>query len=227
MKKTILLLLLLVVAVTGSFAVEKFKKNLWEGDPIVSKKGVKNTNIPATLKIAMDELYIVSVAKEDCTKNNNPEACFITGHYFLTQPSLQDSALKFLTKACDLENKTACVMKGMMYLDGISVKKDIDNAGFYFKNNCFPGELVEGCVFFGSFYQIKNKYFKSSKIFNEICFSEKTNSAYKGVACQSLGFNYIKGLGVRHNTKKAKKLFGLACDHGDSQGCYNYKLLNE
>jgi TPR repeat protein len=204
------------------------KKNLWENDPIVDGKNsnVEGTRMPASLIKKMDIMYKASVAKKDCVKNNNPQACYAAGLYFLNNLSLQDGALKFLTKACNLEHKEACVIKGIMHLDGFLVKKNIDTAGFYFTNNCLPGSFVTGCVKLGHFYQIKKKYFESSDTYNEICFSQKVELD-RGEACQSLGFNYANGFGVRHNIQKAKELFGLACDYKNNLGCYNYKLINE
>jgi TPR repeat protein len=37
---------------------------------------------------------------------------------------------------------------------------------------------------------------------------------------------YVNGQGVRQDFKKAKELFGKACDGGMQAGCDQYKVLN-
>lgn len=38
---------------------------------------------------------------------------------------------------------------------------------------------------------------------------------------------YANGQGVKQDKKRAKTLFGKACDGQENDGCKNYKILNE
>jgi len=43
----------------------------------------------------------------------------------------------------------------------------------------------------------------------------------------NLGVMYEYGQGVKQNKRKAKELYGKACNNKNSLGCKNYKILNE
>ena len=83
------------------------------------------------------------------------------------------------------------------------------------------------CICFGDVFEDGIKAFESSnytkayELFKTPAEQGNANAQY------NLGVMYYSGEGVKQNYKKAKELFGIACDGGFQSGCKNYKILNQ
>ena len=64
-------------------------------------------------------------------------------------------------------------------------------------------------------------YQKAAQLFQKACDVEIAEG------CNSLGFLYEYGQGVRQNFSTAKEYYGKACDLGLQLGCDYYRILNE
>ena len=53
---------------------------------------------------------------------------------------------------------------------------------------------------------------------------KKTCEEEHGASCNRLASLYVAGIGVKRSSKKAKKLYKLACELGEKRGCYTMEV---
>ena len=110
------------------------------------------------------------------------------------------------------------------------VKKDYDSAEKNYKKaielNPNDGRNYED-------YAILLNYIRKDNETAEINYKkaiewwEKAAAQGHAYSQYNIGNMYYGGYGVKQNYKKAKELFGIACDGGFQSGCKNYKILNQ
>ena len=125
-------------------------------------------------------------------------------------------------KGCAQGSAKNCAYLGIMYENGLGIKKNNRKALQAYKKSCNNGD-AEGCAYLGSMYEegksVKKDYRKAVQLYKIGC-----NSGY---GCSDLGRMYLHGYGgVGVDYLKASNLFKKSCKL-EGIGCEMYKYLNK
>ena len=170
----------------------------------------------ASCQRLIDEGNLLSLEK--CDK----QSCNSIGLIHIGAEKYQ-RAVKYLNKACELNNEWGCNMLAASYRAGMGVRQDFSKAFDLYKKACDLNH-ASSCYSLGILHykgQGTKQNFASAKRYYE-----KACNASNGDACNELGFLYANGQGVQINSSTAKRYFGRACDLGSQNGCDNYRILN-
>lgn len=128
-------------------------------------------------------------------------------------------AFKLYEKACNYGDNRACDHLGILYNNGLGVKKDIIKANELFEKACNHG-IGSGCGYLASSYEsgdgVNKDVSKAIKLYEKGCDLEN------GSACHALGLLYGLGEEIAQDKKKAKELYRRACDLKFKFGCEDY-----
>jgi len=187
---------------------------------------------------------------------NKFEGCYAAASLIIGNEKEKDNgsdvkkALNLLEKACNNEIYDACLLEGVIYMNGEGVKKNPIKAFNLFEQICKLNYLP-GCSLLGTMYEngmgvlpdmlLAEKYYKMSCKGGFIPACVDLGSMYlrkgeisKGIelykmacdnnialGCRNLAVTYRSGDGVPRDINKAIKLYKKACDLGDKGSC-NY-----
>lgn len=246
------IMLLGILLVTNSFALGSdgetaFDKIGWyieTGEPDKAKKlaheACNNNNQTAcmfvvyfddTLTKKQKQVKILQYAKKGCYNQNSGVACFYIAkiNQNSNNPKTIELVKELSKKACELEYADACRGLGRYYYNTeynpTLFNKYNELAIRFYKKGCNNG-MRESCyqgarMYVHPKYGFKGNAYKAKELFQAGC-----NLNYDA-CCLELGFMYEYGEDIRQDKRRAKELYGKACDLGDKYSCYEYKRLNE
>jgi uncharacterized protein len=206
------------------------------------KKGCKAQNLDACLLLAKMYLrgqavkknkekaktYIVQVEATEikkCNSGNMASCLMLSAVYFDAISPIKDfkKTFKYSSLACNKLLYPACFIKGVQFLLGYGVPKNIQKGYLLAYEACHTGELQGACWVVGRYYEGSfggtKDYKKALSYFRKSC----NNNEPTG--CVSLGKIYSQGLGLTKNYNKALKLYNKACNDIKSDGCTNLAHL--
>jgi len=124
-----------------------------------------------------------------------------------------------LKKSCDLNNGFGCAKLGLLYADGVGVKKDFSKSYKYFKKSCDLNSGM-GCSYLGISYMSGLGVRQNTSIGKK--YLHKGCDLNNGEGCYRLGMFYGK-----KDDSKANKYYKKACDLKNAQGCLWYTILKQ
>jgi TPR repeat protein len=163
-------------------------------------------------------------AVDECGKDSGPSclsaasslsASKVVAPDLARAQQLYSKALSLLKNDCEADASKNCALYARMYLFGQGVKKDYDEFTRLLTKACDAGDHDE-CLTLASI--------STEPFFKQIEFYQKACDQYYVAVCHSLGNNFNKGVGVKKDKIRAKKLFKQGCDRGHVASCYSYGL---
>ena len=129
-------------------------------------------------------------------------------------------------RSCNIwRNASACTNLGTMYLLGLGVDPDLNDAIELYQKACDLGDSDE-CLILGPisdfYYTVKGSGLNYTQL--ALIFQNDCNNG-DGLACVALGFAYESGLGVDQDLFEAAEYFQRACDLGYEEGCAGQGII--
>lgn len=149
------------------------------------------------------------------------EACADLGMLLVSTKPAEAAAL--FEKGCVGGSMRACHHSGIMSLEGVGTKRDVDQATARFQRACERGH-PEACNNLGLIRtdQSPPDHVVAARLFKRGC------ELGSGDACISLGGMALKGTSpVTQDHHLASKLFAQACELEVASGCFNVGLMYE
>lgn len=167
----------------------------------------------------------VMQSEKECDAQNSAHCYVLGGLYYEGKIVPQDYArgMEYYTKACDLDNYHACKFLGDFYFLGHGVEKDPKKASSYYAKSCSANHGL-ACNNLGwtvIYDEQKGDFKKALVLFDKGCYLDNAD------ACKFIAKAYEEGKHMRQDLPLAKEYFGKACDLGDTEGCDEYRRLNE
>ncbi|MDC5294827.1 tetratricopeptide repeat protein [Acinetobacter baumannii] len=205
--------------------LSKYQKDAENGDPVAQynlglmyKKGVNGVNIDLEKAIYW---YKKAIEQGDDAKYNLAIIYASEGTEF-SNPTL---AFKLLSDLSQSGHKEAINYLGILYRNGIGVKKDYNKALNLFEKavslNVSGSKFNLGNMYFNG-YGTEVDYKKAAYWFDQAVRYEQ--DAY---AAEMLGGMFYEGRGVEKNINKSLEFYQIAADQGDKDAAKNIEIIKK
>ena len=136
-------------------------------------------------------------------------------------PACEAGDFEACRTACEAGNHSACYVAGSMYLQGVGVEPDVDQAAAFLTRACDGGLGVACLDYADRLTRVDAESGFSQDLPQARVLAQKACSLDQAKGCAILGFLNNQGLGGAIDKPKARALYEKACQAGETVACHN------
>ncbi|GAA9385670.1 hypothetical protein TH0802_02950 [Helicobacter pylori] len=217
LKKSLLLLVFLVLQLSGAEENNQAPKNTPPELNPANAKGAPNPNTQITPKNDNSNL----LDKLGSPENAQTE---LSAGIDLAKKGDYQGAFKLFSQSCDNGNAAGCFAVGAMYANGVGIQTNRLKAARYYEMGCSGGDAT-ACANLAQMYENKKNADTNDKE-NALQLYAVACQGGDMLACNNLGWMFANGSGVPKDYYKAISYYKFSCENGNDMGCYNLGLMS-